>query len=214
MLLALAASELPLVAADCTPAVNSVGIISRHGTVEWGPNVCPMSAADKGKLFLRHTWSPMNFGSALIKAGYKQARETSHEGYGQGWNAFGSRLGAALANRETSDLLKTFIIPSAFHMDPRYFRKGSGSAGSRVAYAVSRVVVSRTDSGRATFNAPEVLGSFTAAGITNAYYPDSERTLHRTVTSALFNIGTDAAWNLLKEFGPEIRHKLGIRKKR
>ena len=211
LLLAAFAVALPT-AADCNPAVNSKGMTTSHGTVEQAENVCPMTVAQKGELFLRHTYSPINFLAAAGSAGIWQATQNSHEGFGQGWDAYGSRFGAALANRESSDLLRTFVLSSALRMDPRYFRKGSGSGASRFGYAISRVIVGRTDKGRATFNAPEILGSVGSAGISNLYYADSDRTASRTMATAALNIAADAGWNVLKEFGPELRRIFGGRK--
>src|SRR3954470_19326941 len=204
LLLAVTAIAGP-VFADCNPATNSKGMVSQRGTVEAAENVCPMTVGQKGELFLRHTWSPINMVAAAGNAGIWQATQDRTEGFGQGWDAYGSRFGAALANRAGSDLFRTFVFAAAFRMDPRYFRKGTGSGGSRFGYAVSRVLVGRTDSGRKTFNFPEIIGSVSAAGLSNVYYPESDRTASRTMATAALNIGADAGWNVLKEFGPELR---------
>ena len=205
LLLAFFAISLP-VFADCNPAVNSRGMLSSRGTVEMADNVCPMTVGEKGTLFLRHTWSPYNVFAAAGSAAIWQATQDRTQGYGQGWDAYGSRFGASLANRESQDFFKTFVFASALHMDPRYFRKGNGGFGARFFYAISRSLVGRTDHGRWTFNAPAILGSATSAGLSNAYLPDSDRTAGRTAVTFGLNIGADAGWNVLKEFGPEIRH--------
>lgn len=206
VLLALVATALPLCASDCKPAVNSKGLVSARGTVEQSADVCPLTVGEKGTLFLRHTWSPFNLFAAAGDAAIWQATQSSKEGFGQGWDAYGSRFGASMANRESGDFFKTFVFSSALHMDPRYFRKGSGGFGSRFGYAISRVIVGRTDHGRNTLNAPEILGSAASAALSNAYYPESDRTVSRSAASMGLNIAADAGWNFLKEFGPEIRH--------
>ena len=60
--------------------------------------------------------------------------------------------------------------------DPRYFRRGTGSVLSRAGYALTRVMVTQTDSGGMRFNRSEWLGNALAVAISNAYYPDT-RTL-------------------------------------
>ncbi len=207
--LILALTALSAFAADCKPATNSKGLITPRGTVEMADKVCPMTVGEKGQLWLRHTYSPFNVVAAAGSAAIWQATQSRHEGFGQGWDAYGSRFGAAMANRESSDFFKTFVLSSALRMDPRYFRQGSGSFGSRFGYAISRVVVGRTDHGHATFNAPEILGSVGSAGLSNVYYPESDRTASRTLESAALNIAADAGWNVLKEFGPELRRMFG-----
>lgn len=211
LFLALTAIALPA-SADCNPAVNSRGLITLRGTVEMAEDVCPLSVGQKGGLFLRHTYSPFNVVAAAGTAGIWQATQDRHQGFGQGWDSYGSRFGAALANRESSDFFKTFVLSSALRMDPRYFRRGEGGFGSRFGYAISRVVVGRTDHGHATFNAPQMLGSFGSAGLSNLYYPESDRTAGRTLATAGLNIAADAGWNVLKEFGPEVRRMFGGRK--
>jgi hypothetical protein len=209
LLLALTAAALPLSAADCNPAINSKGLVTPRGTVEAAENVCPMTVGQKGELFLRHTYSPFNLVAAAGSAAIWQATQDRHQGFGQGWDAYGSRFGAAMANRESSDFFKTFVLSSALRMDPRYFRKGSGGGGARFGYAISRVIVGRTDKGHSTFNAPEILGSVGSAGLSNVYYPESDRTASRTMATAALNIAADAGWNVLKEFGPELRRMFG-----
>ena len=208
LLAAVVAVALPL-CADCNPAINSKGMMTARGTVEQADNVCPLTVGQKGTLFLYHSVSPFNLVAAAGSAAIWQAKQDRTEGFGQGWDAYGSRFGAALANRESSDFFKTFVLSSALRMDPRYFRKGSGSAGSRIGYAISRVVVGRTDRGHSTFNAPEIMGSLGSAGLSNLYYPESDRTAGRTLAAAALNIAADAGWNVLKEFGPEIRRIFG-----
>jgi len=205
LLLAMAASALPLFAADCKPATNSKGLLSTRGTVESAAGVCPLTTAEKGQLFLRHSWSPFNAFAAAGSAAVWQATQSSKEGFGQGWDAYGSRFGASMANRESGDFFRTFVYSSALRMDPRYFRKATGSFGSRLGYAISRVIVGRTDHGRSTFNAPEILGVATSSALSNAYYPESDRTAAQSAARMGINIAADAGWNVLKEFGPEIR---------
>src|ERR1051325_2457399 len=62
--------------AECNPAVNSKGMISPRGTVEMVDNVCPMTVSQKGELFLRHTYSPINLMAAAGSAGIWQATQT------------------------------------------------------------------------------------------------------------------------------------------
>ena len=51
--------------------------------------------------------------------------------------------------------------------------KASGGVGHRLWYATTRVVVTRTDTGRSRFNFSEFAGNATAVALSNAYYPES-----------------------------------------
>ena len=57
--------------------------------------------------------------------------------------------------------------------DPRYFRIGEGGKWSRTWYALSRIMVTRTDSGGKTFNFPEWGGNAAAVALSNAWSPDT-----------------------------------------
>ncbi len=172
-----------------------------------GERVCPLSAHDKLNVWLRRSYTPANFVAAAANAAVWQATE-GREGYGQGWDAYGSRFGASMANVETATFFQSFLFPAIFHQDPRYFREGQGSFGPRFWHSISQVVIGHTDSGHRTFNASEVFGAFAAAGISRAYYPDEDRNASRTMQSAGFNLASAAGWNLLREFGPDLWRKM------
>ena len=90
------------------------------------------------------------------------------------------------------------------HEDPRYFRRGSGSTSSRVRYALTRVVMTRTDSGGTRFKLFGVARQRSAVGISNFYYPDSF-SVTGTMTKLLMQVGTDATSQVLKECWPDIK---------
>ena len=96
------------------------------------------------------------------------------------------------------------IFPSLLHQDPRYFRKVNGPVKSRLLYASTRILVTRTDSGKWWFNASEFIGNGTVASIGNWYYPDA-RGFGPTMQRMFTQIGTDTISNVLKEFWPDIK---------
>jgi len=65
----------------------------------------------------------------------------------------------------------------------------------------------RTDSGGNQFNLSEILGNASAAAISNAYHP-APRTLGNNISIWWTQIGWDAASFELKEFWPDIKHRL------
>jgi hypothetical protein len=66
------------------------------------------------------------------------------------------------------------VFASALRQDPRYYVLGKGSFAHRAGDAVSRIVVTRSDSGGAEFNASQIFGSAVAAGIsTYSYHPET-----------------------------------------
>ena len=106
----------------------------------------------------------------------------------------------------TGNMLTEGILPIAFHEDPRYFRLGEGKKRHRAIYALTRILVTRTDAGGRSFNFAEVIGNGTSAAISLTYYADS-----RNATDFLQiwgqSLATDAISQVLKEFWPDIKHR-------
>ena len=99
------------------------------------------------------------------------------------------------------------FFPILLHEDPRYFRRGYGSVWSRTWYAATRVFVTKTDAGGTRFNFSEIIGNATGTAISNAYTPD-QRNVGDNVETWWTQIGIDSASQVLKEFWPDIKHKL------
>jgi hypothetical protein len=89
--------------------------------------------------------------------------------------------------------------------DPRYYQLSHGSILHRTEYSLSRLFVSRSDSGATQFNTSEIAGNLIAAGISNAYHPVQERTFSNTMSVWGTDIMWDGVSNVLKEFWPDIR---------
>jgi hypothetical protein len=175
-----------------------VGIIPNfYSSYNW--NVPPMLAKQKFQLSIRSIIDPVTFLTVAGRAGVEQYRN-SFPAYGGGMEGYGKRYGAALANHTSGVLLGKAVYPSIFHQDPRYFYKGNGSIGSRALYAISRTVIVRGDNGRWEPNYSNILGHFSAAAISNLYYPASDRGASLTVENGLAGIGAGAVSNLVREF--------------
>ena len=86
-----------------------------------------------------------------------------------------------------------------------------GTLTRRAWYALTRVVVTKADSGRARFNFSEFLGNAGVVAISNLYYPES-RTAASNLQKLSIQIGTDALSNVLKEVWPDLKQRL-FRKK-
>lgn len=171
-----------------------------------------MSPGDKFKRFALNASNPYQVVFAATRAGISQAADTI-PGYGQGGEGYAKRFGAAMGDEASSEFFGTFLYPVLFHQDPRYFRKGTGTAGSRIGYAISRVFITRGDNGNRQFNISKILGCGSAAAMSNAYYPDDplhdERTAGKTMERFGINLVSTAGFNILKEFWPSMAHKVG-----
>ena len=168
-----------------------------YSTYDW--NAPPMEAKQKFQLGIRSIIDPISFLTVAGIAGAEQYKNV-FPAYGGGIEGYGKRYGAALANHVSGSLLGRAVYPSIFHQDPRYFYKGKGSVRSRALYAISAAVIARGDDGRWKPNYSRVLGNFSAAAISNLYYPASDRGASLVVFNGLAGTGADAVSNLIREF--------------
>jgi hypothetical protein len=210
------------VKAAATPPQARPGFFGRVGRMtglgsgvdaDAGQNICPLTPKQKFAVWAQKSYSPGNLLVAGVDAAVWQATEGRNpQGFGQGWDSYGARFGASLANTESSRFFQTFLFPALLHDDPRYFRAARGSAGHRFGYAITRVLVARGDRGGHHFNFSTVLGAAAAAALSNTYYPEAARTTGRTLGSFGLNLGASAAWNVVYEFGPDLMRKLAGKK--
>ena len=168
-----------------------------YSTYDW--NAPPMLAKQKLQLGIRAVIDPVSFLTVAGVAGIQQYRNT-FPSYGGGIEGYGKRYGAALANHVSGTMLGHAVYPAIFHQDPRYFYKGKGSIGSRALYAISAAVIARSDDGQWTPNYSRVLGHFSAAAISNLYYPASDRGISLVFINGLAATGASAGGNLIREF--------------
>lgn len=160
----------------------------------------PLTPKQKFELAWRTTLDPVTFGITGAVAGIQQANN-SFAGYGQGAQGYGKRYGASYADLVTGTFIGGAILPSLLKQDPRYFYKGTGSAKSRFLYAIANSVICKGDNGHWQPNYSNILGSLAAGGISNLYYPASDREgAELTFENALIGIGATGAANLLQEF--------------
>lgn len=182
-------------------------VLPNYGTVRNNKNLPPLTVGQKFRLATASTfdWAVWPFNGAL--AAIAQAKNDP-ESWGQGWGAYGKRYGASFADNSIGTFMTTAIWPSMLHEDPRYYRMAEGPISHRLYYSLNRLFVTRTDAGATRFNYSESIGNATAAAISNVYYPAEERTASRNATTFGFLILYDGLSNVLKEFWPDVHHKL------
>lgn len=190
-----------------------VGLLSRRSVFfpELAYQKGPLSAGQKLALAADVSIAPSRFLSSATIAGINQATN-SPSGYGQGGEGYGKRFGAAMAASASENMFGTFLLPTIFHQDPRYFPRPNLSFRQRVGYALRDVLVTRTDSGGQAFNVSGILGPLMAESLANSYLPEHEQTAGRTFQRGGIRIGLNAAANILREYWPTIFKSLGMRK--
>jgi hypothetical protein len=203
-------------AAPAPPPISNdriLGVIPNFQTVyDPGQNIAPLSVKQKFQLFLRETVDPFTIMSGAAGAALSQAHNDDPK-YGQGSGPYAERFGAAVADITTQNFFSDAVLSSILHEDPRYFRRGpSYHFWYRLGYSLSRMVVTKTDAGKPTFNYANVGGMALGIGLSNAYYPD--KSVNGTEVAARFgtSLVASALSNILPEFWPDMKQKFFHRK--
>ena len=124
--------------------------------------------------------------------------------FGQGAQGYGKYYWHVFVDSGVENYLAEAIIPAATGEDPRYYTMGRGGFFKRTGYALDRLFITRTNSGKNTFNLSEVVGAGAAAGIGNAYYPAEANPWVKTYQRWGTQVGLDGVFNVVKEFWPDI----------
>ena len=127
---------------------------------------------------------------------------------GDGAAGYGRYYWRGFADGVSGTFFTEAIVPSLTRQDPRYYTMGGGGFFRRMGYALSRVVLTKTDSGGTAFNYSEVGGNALEAGLSNLYYPSQERSVSKTAVNWGTQLESAALNNIAKEFWPDIRRKV------
>jgi len=173
--------------------------------------VAAPSVSEKWDFFVSETVTPLTLVAAGLDATASQLTRSAPL-YGKHFwkrGAFPKRFGATVGDDVSQNFFADFVLASVLHEDTRYVRKGpSRKLWPRIGYAISRAVITKTDTGVPTFNWANVVGCAMSAGLSNAYYPPASR----TTTVGAVNWGTNIAGagltNLMPEFGSDVGHWL------
>jgi len=184
------------------------GVLPNYRMAEGSAPFQPITTKQKFIIATKDSFDYPVFLTTAFFAGLSQLQGSDNSLYRQGVRGFAHRYGFSYADQVMSNFFPEAIVPALFHKDPRYFRKGEGSKGSRLVYATGRIFVSRSDSGATTFNSPEILGNGLAA-LAGMTYHTQGRTAGDVLTQwGITYIGTDMVGQVLKEFWPDIKRKL------
>jgi hypothetical protein len=189
-----------------------LGVLPNYRTVQDTGDVPPIDAKGKITIALKDSF---DYPIYLLSAAYAGLYQLDNENpsYGQGVKGYARRFGANFGDNAIGNMMTEGFMAAALHEDPRYYRQGPSYGGPwrRTFYALTRVLVQRTDSGRNYFNFAEVTGNAIAVGISNLYEPDTQ-TVGQNFEKLGIQIGTDAASNVIKEFWPDIKAKWKARR--
>ena len=182
-------------------------VVPNFAAVSANTQLPPLTVRGKFKLGTEDSVDYSAFVWAGIVAGQSMALKSYPE-LGTGAAGYGRYYWRAFADQVSGTFFTEAIVPSVTHEDPRYYTLGHGGFFHRTAYALSRVVITKTDSGGKSFNYSEVVGNALEAGLSNAYYPAEERGFRKTAENWGTQLEAAALNNIAKEFWPDIRRHL------
>jgi hypothetical protein len=184
-----------------------LGLVPNFRAVSADEELPPETVKEKFKDATEDSFDYSSLFFPLVIAGYNQARDATPE-FHQGAAGYARYFWHSAVDQTSENYMVEFIFPAVTHEDARYYTLGHGGFLKRTGYALSRAVITRTDSGKETFNFSEVLGSGSASGISNLYYPSRERTLGNTGSQWGLDVGIDAGVFVFREFWPDINHHI------
>ena len=178
-------------------------IIPNYRAVSANTHLPPLDF--KGELWLatQDTFDYSDFIFVGLLAGLNMGGK-SQPTFGQGAEGYGKYYWHDFVDGAIENYMTEAIIPAATKEDPRYYTMGRGGFFKRTGYAVSRLFITRTNSGGSTFNLSEVVGAGASAGIGNAYYPAQDNQWVKTYQRWGTQVGLDGLFNVLKEFWPDV----------
>jgi hypothetical protein len=174
-----------------------------------GQKICGLNAGQKFDMFVETSIDPVTFIGAAASAGFSQWQNDDSK-WGQGSAAYGKRYAAALTDTEASNFFGQFFYPVIFRQDPRYYRKGNGTTRGRIGYAMSHTFVARSDSGSKMPNYSLWATTASTVALSNLYHPGNDQGFPPAATRVGISIAGSMGYDLLREFWPEVVHKLRL----
>jgi hypothetical protein len=182
-----------------------LGIVPNYRAVSANTKLPPLNFKSELWLATQDTFDYSDFIFVGALAGVSMASD-SQPSFRQGAAGYGRYYWHVFVDGAVENYMTEAIVPAVTREDPRYYTLGKGGFVKRTSYAVSRLFITRTNTGGRTFNLSEIVGAGAAAGIGNVYYPAQYNPWVKTYQRWGTQVGLDGVFNVLKEFWPDIDH--------
>jgi hypothetical protein len=184
----------------------------RHHLIELtSKNWHPLKPSEKFELFWRDMISWETHFSLAADAAISFATD-DRDYLGTGAEGYAKRYGINVLDEANGTFIQSFLLPTIFHEEPRYIPYDDGTKRQRAVHAIESVIIARKDSGGFTLNKSKLIGELASSSISYIYNSPVGRNTEfsATLTAAAINLGTDAAFNLFKEFWPDFARKVKL----
>lgn len=176
--------------------------------VEPGP-VAPLTPTQKAVLAGRGVINPFNLLTIAAFSGISVAAN-AHSAYGPGFHGWGLLMGYSLVEDIQGETTGTFLLPVAFHEDPRYHRLPGQPFTHRLLHALGHTVLSQGDDGHIMPNYATLINYPLSAEISNLYVPGIATNGPSTVKRIALGYATDPVGAIVAEFLPDVARRVHI----
>ncbi|HEY3138431.1 MAG TPA: hypothetical protein VGL29_20575 [Blastocatellia bacterium] len=194
-----------------TPATDAAWVVGTAGAptppspAPPAVSTAPMTAGEKFKLFAVKSFKPPSpYVLSILGGLIGEATDNDHHRHMTTGDFLADSMTHAARSftfRATSNFFEKFAFATVFKQDPRYHRSGKKTTGAKIGYAVSRIFITQGDRcGCDQFNISFLGGGLAAAGMSNLWVREDDRTVSRVFGRWGSHIGTRAFLNILSEF--------------
>ncbi len=176
------------------------------GKSQLHPDYTPITLRGRVKWWFKATMGPTSLFDGMIVAGYQTGLKHPPE-WGSGWDGFGRRYALRMSGIGLSTAIEG-TIGAAWGEDPRYFRAGEGSFGSRIKHVAAGTFMDRYRDGSYRPAMARFIAIPTSNYITNAWRPASETSGADVGMRIGLGFAGKMGSNAFKEFWPDVSNHL------
>ncbi len=194
---AFAQSPAPAVAATTSQAASGVN------------SYTPMTQGQQFHHFARSTFSFEAVVRAAAGAAILQALNTPSE-WGQGGVGYARRFGNDYAQHIGRQVI-IYGMSDLLGEDNRYFASGLAGMMPRMRYAIASTFLARKSDGHRRISYSRIAGVVAVGFISREWEPSSTDHVHNALLSIATVFGSEAGFNVAREFLPKLFHTRNLR---
>ena len=165
----------------------------------------PLTSKEAFEAYVLSTVGPVPILGEAAGAGIGQWMNSPKE-WGQGWGAYGKRFGSNMGYNALRQTI-TYGGGLALHEDTRYFASHAQGFWPRTKHALASTFSARHPDGSQRFAVSSTAGVIGAAALSSMWGPPSWKGAGNIAQNAGFSFASTAAFNVVREFLPDILHR-------
>jgi hypothetical protein len=162
-----------------------------------------LTLGERFRIYRHSIFNPDSAFAPAFGAAVGQANNEPPE-WGQGASGYGTRLASGYGRLVISRTIR-FGVAALDHEDPRFRYSDEAGFWRRFRYASVHYVMARTDDGGQMPAYSRFAGTYGAAFIANAWYPESRANTGHALMRGSTALAAGYAWNVFREFWPDIK---------